>query len=164
VLVEYKQGHKKLFIRKLYCPKCKVWAYKTHKCPPSRLIALTVEMREIVDKLTELGIEVDGASCYVREHLVQGFCIQHILIAEVHLAAMYPEAILNEMPKGWSYYTHTVTTDHWPISTLVYSHSGCWLTYEAMKRQIKAVVTRFIKYLNAKDRDGLKAVILLIDC
>ena len=163
MLIDYKQGHKQLFTRILYCPKCRVLAYKTHKCSSGRLISITTEMRDIVDKITDLGIRVNGASCYVREHTIQGLCLEYLLIAEVHLEDRYPEAIMNDMPEGWAYHTQTVSADHWPISMLLYTTTGCWYTYEAMERQIKAVMTRFIAYLDTKDRYGLRAVLTLMD-
>jgi hypothetical protein len=125
---------------------------------------MTLEMRDIVDKLTELGIRVDGASCYVREHTVQELCLEYIFISEVHLVERYSESVLDAMPKGWTYYTQTVSSDHWPISTLAYTQKGYWFTYDAMDRQIETMVTGFIEYLDTKDRDGLRAVMLLQDC
>jgi hypothetical protein len=145
----------------LYCPKCRKWAYKNHKCSIFSLIPTTRDARPLVDKLFNLGFDLLSIACLT--HPVQGSLYEHTIIVDIEFKRQYISTILGDLPVGWKYYLETVTDDHWPISALAYGETYVWFGFETIEERIEQIVAGFVEYLDTRDKEALGAIMLLTD-
>jgi len=82
---------------------------------------------------------------------------------DVEFKRQYFSTVLGDLPTNWTFYTETVTDDHWPVMILGYSESYVWLGFETVEERVQQIVTEFIRYLNTRDRTGLAAIMMLSD-
>lgn len=143
----------------LYCPKCRKWAYKSHKCEIFNLIPATKEMRPVADRLYELGFKVMSTYCFT--HPVQDSLYEHRITAEVEFKTRYWESILGDLPTGWRYYTETSSLDHLQISLLAYSEVYVCLGFESVEERINQIITELVAYLDTRDKTAIEAIMLL---
>lgn len=73
------------------------------------------------------------------------------------------ETLLPELPKGWKWYTQTVTDDHLPLSVLGYSEQFVWLGFQSIEQRVQEITAEFLAYLDTLDKPVLAAVMLLMD-
>ncbi len=146
----------------LYCPKCRVYAYRNkHKCPINSLIPVKKECRGIADRLHNLSFELMSAGCFT--HPVADSLYEHRITIDIEFKRQYLISILGDLPAGWKWYTETVTPDHTPLSVIVYSEVYVWLGFETVNQRIKQIVTAFEEYLDRIYKTAFGAIMLLAD-
>lgn len=139
----------------LYCRNCKKWANKkSHKCNINSLISLTKNMLPIATILdSNLGLPVASAFCLTDKH--------NLVEAGVYFKYLYPEVILQDLPTGWAW-TDYITIEHNALcSCLVYEY--VYTGTMSLKEYTTSVINDLIIYLASKDKDGLRAIMLLSD-
>jgi|GEM_PF-3852244 len=142
----------------LYCLKCKKWAYRNHPCPINSLISVTKNMLPVALKVDSIGLQVASAFCSTDTHN------HHTLVeAGVYFKCLYPEMLLQDLPSGW-YWTDYITLEHKAICSCL-SYEAAYVDTGAMSlvQTIESVIDDLICYLDARDKDGLRAIMLLSD-
>ncbi|WP_411680980.1 hypothetical protein [Clostridium thailandense] len=145
----------------LYCLKCKKWAYKTHKCNINSLISITKNILPTVLKVDSLGLQVASAFCLAETHKTP---YKHTLIeAGVYFKCLYPEMLLQDLPSGW-YWTDYITLEHKAIcSSIVYNAEYVDTGAMSLDKTVEGVINDLLDYLDTKDKNGLRAIMLLSD-
>lgn len=143
----------------LYCPRCKVAAYRTHKCHPNALVPIKRELKAVVDELYVLSIDVMSASWF--SFSIKESYYEHRITAFVELAHAYQTTLLGDLPSGWIWYTETVTGDHLPLSCLGYNEVFAWIGEITVEERIGQIVSEMVAYLRTRDPVGIRAVLLL---
>jgi hypothetical protein len=80
--------------------------------------------------------------------------------AYVYFQGLYPELLFQELPTGW-YLMDYLTIDNQAIcSCLSYEDTEC-LDKESLEKVIASAINDLLGYLNARDKDGLRSIMLL---
>ena len=144
----------------LYCPKCKKWAYRNHKCSILSLIPITRGMRGVADKLYSLlGNELLSASCFV--YPVDGSIYEHTIIIDLEFRRQISTMLLGDFPTGWVWYTQTVTDDHLPLMVLGYSETYVWSGVFTIEDRVQQIIKEFEAHLDTRDIEAVRAIMLL---
>ena len=157
----------------LYCLNHKEFVDENHECESKYIIYATENMSNIADKLNELGFRLSSATCSVSERI--GYPGQWICI-NIAFDIMYNKVLLSELPKGWEWFHDlhkvVITKDRWGREQTENGDTYCSLSYtkrinykDIPKAEKKAIrmIKEFLSYLNTYDRDGLWAVMTLLD-
>lgn len=108
-----------------------------------------------------LGIELLSSACFV--YPVQNSIYEHTIIIDMELKRIYRKTLLPELPKGWKWYTQTVTDDHLSLFVLGYSEQFVWLGFQSIKQRVQEITAEFLAYLDNRNKTVLAAVMLLMD-
>lgn len=140
----------------LYCLKCGVWAYKTHKCNIMTLVPLTPECVGLANKMYALGLELLSAGCFVTQ--VVDSLYDHRITFDVELKHQIPPILA--LPPKWSYYTEIIGTD-FQISVIGYSELYTWDGVNSPSERCQQIADDFSVYLSTLDKIALEAVLTL---
>lgn len=139
-----------------YCPKCRVWAYKTHKCPESALVRTDTDFKGIVQRLYDLGIHAKSVTLGVSP-LFQRKDGKDKLIIHIDLRAERFVLALGELPSGWAYL--------WDSKRIIgYTETIPVLKWGAVKEYTTGIIKEFEEFLDTKDATAVKALLLLTSC
>ncbi len=148
----------KVFISESYCLNCKQWTgyIGSHKCPTKHTIWIDGALRGIVDRLYHPGIVPESASfdlnCFDRQSKM--YCIK----LNIHLKQHLNCAVLGDLPAGWNYYWDH---DEDKICMLGYMDYKCYVGVMKAKERVYTVANEFEKFLDKRDREAVKAMLLL---
>ena len=82
---------------------------------------------------------------------------------DIELKRQISTMLLGDLPKGWLWYTQTVTGDQLNLSVLGYSETFVWSGVLTVKKRIKQITEDFINYLDTRDPEAFKAILTLMD-
>lgn len=146
----------------LYCLRCKVYAYRNHKCNVLSLVPVTRKCRTLADKLFELSIEPFSVGHYTQ--LVVGSKDRYIINVCIELRHSYPINILSDLPIKWRIYTETGSDDRTKlvIPILAYYETYHYDGVKSVDNRVQEVIDEFVQYLNyTYNAEAIKAVITL---
>lgn len=141
----------------LYCMKCHKWATnKAHPCNTENLISATKNMLPVALKVDSLGLQVASAFCLTEKH-------NHRVSIEagVYFKCIYPDALLQDLPSSW-YWSDYITLERKVICSCLSYESEYIATGEvSIDEFVESVINDLLDYLDTKDSNGLRAIILL---
>lgn len=149
---------KDYFPMQLYCTRCKGQVDLGHDCT-GHVVWITEEVQPIVDMMSELGFKILKAECYTSPPPQPGKPAEYTIYIVIAYYEQYHILSTILMPPGWTYYTHTVTSDHTPVSVLIFTEQGHCPNIRTVKKRINAIVDKF---MTTVDKDGLSAVMTLM--
>ena len=142
----------------LYCLKCHTWTTDKalRPCNTKHLVSATENMLPILLKAHNLGLQVASAFCITETHsrstLVQ---------AELNFNCVYPEELLQDLPQEW-YWSDYITLENKRIcSSLVYDVEYNNTNTMSLDEFVQSAIRDLLLYLSTRDRDGLRAIMLL---
>ncbi|NLO09078.1 MAG: hypothetical protein GX129_04320 [Clostridiales bacterium] len=129
-------------------------------------------MSRIADKLYDLGFGLAAATYSVSE--IIGYTDQRIRL-DIEFKTKYNKSLLPELPNGWGWcdFQEPVrTVDRWGHyhtengsikSSLIYSKRINYKDIQKAQGKAIRVIEELLVYLNTFDRDGIMAVMTLLD-
>ena len=139
-----------------YCPKCRVWAYKNHKCPESALVDTYTELKFVVQRLYDLGIQAEWASWGV-SHKRRHADGNDRLIVDINLRAEENVIALGELPTGW--------VCLWDTKDIIgYTVIVTGLELKSVKECAVKIIKEFEEFLDSRDSEAVKALLVLTSC
>jgi hypothetical protein len=147
-----------------YCMDCKEWVYdrNTHKCPKKYWVVADKEMVGIADRLFAMGI-TPMVALWTAVELGELKDYEYLLSLRIDIGERISEAILGELPKGWQYFWETVTPDKSELHMLALSER--WFNFgfdgESVDDRIEELIREFEQYLDTRDSEAVKALLLL---
>lgn len=147
-----------------YCLDCKEWVLDrdTHKCPTKYWVVTDKEMVKIVDSLYSMGI-VPMVALWTAVELGEVEDYEYLVSLRIDISERISEAILGELPKGWRYYWETITPDRSELHMLAFTEH--WYNFgfdgESVDGRIEELIKEFEEYLDTRDADAVKALLLL---
>lgn len=140
----------------LYCLNCKEFIESTNKkckCKTSDLISVTKNMLPVALIADSLGLQVASAFCLKNKY--------NQVEAGVYFKCTYPDVLLQDLPSSW-YWTDYITIDNRAICSCL-SYEADYVDSERLEEFIDGVINDLIEYLNTRDKNGLKAVLTLLE-
>jgi hypothetical protein len=148
-----------------YCMRCKIWvgSEDTHKCPTEHLVVADKEMVGIVDRLYQMGI-TPMVAVWSANELGEVKDCEFLLTIKIDIGRNISEAVLGELPAGWQYHWHTVTPDRSELHLIAYVEHWDNLEFgESAETRIYEQIKQFEDYLDTRDSEAVKALLLLLE-
>lgn len=102
-----------------------------------------------------LGLQVASAFCLTDTH--------NLVEAGVYFKHIYPEVILQDLPNGW-YLTDYISIDGVAIcSCLSYEADYVDTGVMSLEEFIESAINSLLEYLSTRNKDGLRAVLTLLE-
>lgn len=154
-------------VLRLYCMDCREWVYDrdSHECPIGHWVVTDENMFGIADRLYAMGI-VPMTAVWTATELGEVKDYEYLLSVKVDISERISEAVLGELPIGWRYYWNTVSPDHSELHMLAYTER--WYNFgfegESVNGRIEEIIKEFEGYLETRDCEAVKALLLLTSC
>lgn len=148
-----------------YCMKCKIWvgSEDTHKCPTENLVVADKEMVGIVDRLYMMGI-TPMVAVWSTTELGEASDSKYLITIKIDIGQKISEAVLGELPAGWQYHWHTVTPDRSELHMIAYVEHWYNLGFgESVESRIGELIKGFEEFLDSRDCEAVKALLLLME-
>jgi len=151
---------------RLYCMECRqfVPVRDEHDCPSEYFAAVDREMVGIVDRLYRMGITPMIAVWSALE-VGEVKDYDYILTVKIDIERRISEELLGELPAGWRYYWHTAPPECFELHMIAYVEH--WYNYgfegESAENRIKELIKQFEDYLDTRDCEAVKALLLLME-
>jgi hypothetical protein len=153
-------------VSRLYCMECRefVPVRDEHECPSEYFAAVDREMAGIVDRLYRMGITpMIAVWSAIELGNVKDF--EYLLTVKVDIGRRICEAVLGELPAGWLYHWETVTPDRSELHMIAYVEH--WYNFgfdgESVENRINELIKQFENYLDTRDCEAVKALLLLLE-
>lgn len=153
-------------VSRLYCMECRefVPVRDEHECPSEYFAAVDREMAGIVDRLYRMGITpMIAVWSAIELGNVKDF--EYLLTVKVDIGRRIREAVLGELPAGWLYHWETVTPDRSELHMIAYVEH--WYNFgfdgESVENRINELIKQFENYLDTRDCEAVKALLLLLE-
>ena len=145
--------------QKDYCMICRKWVNEcvNHKCPIKHRALIDENMAGIVDRLYNLGI-VPMMAMFNLDSSGKSPQTHHVTI-HIALRKGFSCEILGHLPVGWEY--------HWNehrVHTLEFTDCQYYLDIESAEHRLSEIINEFEEFLNSKDAEGVKSLLLLTGC
>lgn len=146
----------------LYCMDCKEWVAdkETHKCTIEHWVVADRGMVGIADSLYAMGI-VPMTALWTTTEISTRKDYEYLLSLKIDIGRRINEAVLGELPKGWKYFFETVTPDRSELHMLAYTERWFNLGFETVAERIEEIIKEFERYLETRDCEAVKALLLL---
>ena len=151
---------------RLYCMECKkfVPVRDEHDCPSEYFAAVDKEMVGIVDRLYRMGITPMIAVWSAIDMGDVKDC-EYLLTVKVDIGRRICEAVLGELPAGWQYHWETVTADKSELHMIAYAER--WYNFgfedESVESRIDELIKGFEEFLDSRDCEAVRALLLLME-
>ncbi|WP_058486859.1 hypothetical protein [Defluviitalea phaphyphila] len=151
---------------RLYCMECRqfVPVRDVHDCPSEYFAAVDREMVGIVDRLYKMGITPMIAVWSAIDMGDIKDC-EYLLTVKVDIERRISEAVLGELPSGWKYHWETVTADMSELHMIAYVEH--WYNFgfdgESVENRIGELIKEFEAFLDTRDSEAVKALLLLME-
>lgn len=147
-----------------YCMRCKIWvgSEDTHECSTEHLVVADKEMVGIVDRLYQMGI-TPMVAVWSTTELGEAKDCQYLITIKIDIGRRISEAILGELPAGWQYHWNTVTPDRSELHMIAYAEKCYNLGFESLDEQVIELIKGFEAYLDTRDCEAVKALLLLME-
>jgi hypothetical protein len=151
---------------RLYCMECRefVPVRDDHDCPSEYFAAVDREMVGIVDRLYKMGITpMIAVWSAIDMGDVKDF--EYLLTVKVDIGRRICEAVLGELPAGWKYHWETVTADRSELHMIAYVEHwyNFGFTGESVESRIDELIKGFEEFLDTRDCEAVKALLLLME-
>jgi hypothetical protein len=162
----FKGGCKMETSSRLYCMECRefVPVRDDHDCPSEYFAAVDREMVGIVDRLYKMGITpMIAVWSAIDMGDVKDF--EYLLTVKVDIGRRICEAVLGELPAGWKYHWETVTADRSELHMIAYVEHwyNFGFTGESVESRIDELIKGFEEFLDTRDCEAVKALLLLME-
>lgn len=151
--------------RKLYCMRCRKFvpqrALDEHGCPFKYISAVDKEMTGIVDRLYKMGIPPVYAVWSATS--LKGEKGKYAISIRIDIGRRISEDILGKLPQGWGYIWETATSDRSPMHLIAYGENWCDSGSETLEERIKKLIKDLEEFLDTKDCEAIKAVLILME-
>lgn len=146
----------------MYCMNCHGWVddWDSHDCPSGYWVVTDKEMVGIATRLHNLGITPLSAVWTTTEIGVWDD-YEYLLSVKIDIGRRISEAVLGELPSGWKYHWETVTPDKSELHILAYTERWYNFGFKSVDRRIEELIKEFEEYLDTRDADAVKALLLL---
>ena len=146
----------------MYCLKCREWVddWAMHDCPSGYWIVVDEEMVGIAERLHSMGI-TPLTAIWTATELGAWNDYEYLLSVKIDIGRRINEAILGELPKNWKYHWSTVTPDRSELHMLAYTERWYNLGFESVNKRINSLIKEFESYLDTRDNEAVKALLLL---
>lgn len=124
-----------------------------HPCNAKHLISATDNMIPVLLQAHNLGLQVASAFSITESHDLVG--------AYVYFRCLYPDVLLQELPSGW-YLTDYITIDNQAICSCL-SYETDYIDKKSLDKVIASAINSMLRYLETRDKDGLRSILLLSD-
>jgi hypothetical protein len=151
---------------RLYCMECRqfVPVRDVHDCPSEYFAAVDREMVGIVDRLYKMGITPMIAVWSAIDIGDVKDC-EYLLTVKVDIGRRICEAVLGELPAGWQYHWETVTPDKSELHMIAYVEH--WYNFgfegESVESRIDELIKGFEEFLDTRDCEAVRALLLLME-
>ena len=153
-------------VSRLYCMECRefVPVRDVHDCPSEYFAAVDREMVGIVDRLYKMGITpMIAVWSAIDMGDVKDF--EYLLTVKVDIGRRICEAVLGELPAGWQYHWETVTPDKSELHMIAYVEH--WYNFgfegEIAENRVIELIKQFEEFLDSRDCEAVKALLLLME-
>jgi len=153
-------------VSRLYCMECRefVPVRDEHDCPSEYFAAVDREMVGIVDRLYRMGITpMIAVWSAIELGNVKDF--EYLLTVKVDIGRRICEAVLGELPAGWQYHWETVTPDKTELHMIACVER--WYNFgfedESVESRIGELIKGFEEFLDSRDCEAVKALLLLME-
>lgn len=146
----------------MYCLKCRDWIddWGEHGCPSGYWVVTDKEMVGIAERLYSMGI-TPMTAIWTATELSTRKDYEYLLALKIDIGRRINEAILGELPKNWQYFWQTVTPDRSELHMLAYTERWYNFGFESVNERIEEIIKEFEEYLETRDADAVKALLLL---
>ena len=151
---------------RLYCMECRqfVPVRDEHDCPSEYFAAVDKEMVGIVDRLYKMGITpMIAVWSAIDMGDVKDF--EYLLTVKVDIGRRICEAVLGELPAGWLYHWETVTPDRSELHMIACVER--WYDFgfegESVESRIDELIKGFEEFLDSRDCEAVRALLLLME-
>lgn len=151
---------------RLYCMECRqfVPVRDAHDCPSEYFAAVDREMVGIVDRLYKMGITpMIAVWSAIDMSDVKDF--EYLLTVKVDIGRRICEAVLGELPAGWKYHWETVTADRSELHMIACVEH--WYNFgfegESVGSRVNELIKGFEEFLDTRDCEAVKALLLLME-
>jgi len=135
-----------------------------HDCPSEYFAAVDKEMVGIVDRLYKMGITPMIAVWSAIDMGDVEDC-EFLLTIKIDIGRNISEAVLGELPAGWKYYWETVTPDKTELHMIACVEH--WYDFgfegESVGSRIDELIKGFEEFLDSRDCEAVKALLLLME-
>ncbi len=147
-----------------YCMRCKIWVGSddTHKCPTEHLVVADKEMVGIVDRLYQMGI-TPMVVVWSTTELGETNDYEYLITLKIDIGRKISEAILGDLPSDWQYNWNTVTPDRLELHMIAYVERWHNLGFESLDERINELIKGFEAFLDTRDSEAVKALLLLME-
>jgi len=151
---------------RLYCMECRqfVPVRDVHECPSEYFAAVDREMVGIVDRLYRMGITPMIAVWSAIDMGDVKDC-EYLLTVKVDIGRRICEAVLGELPAGWKYHWETVTADRSELHMIACVER--WYNFgfedESVESRIGELIKGFEEFLDSRDCEAVRALLLLME-
>jgi hypothetical protein len=147
-----------------YCMRCKIWVGSddTHKCPTEHLVVADKEMVGIVDRLYQMGI-TPMVVVWSTTELGETNDYEYLITLKIDIGRKISEAILGDLPSDWQYHWNTVTPDRLELHMIAYVERWHNLGFESLDERINELIKGFEAFLDTRDSEAVKALLLLME-
>jgi hypothetical protein len=153
-------------VSRLYCMECRqfVPVRDAHDCPSEYFAAVDREMVGIVDRLYKMGITPMIAVWSAIDMGDVKDC-EYLLTIKVDIGRRICEAVLGELPAGWKYHWETVTPDKTELHMIACIER--WYDFgfegESAENRVNELIKQFENYLDTRDCEAVRALLLLME-
>lgn len=149
-------------VLRLYCMDCRQWVIDkdSHECPINHWVVADELMIGIADKLFAMGI-VPMTAIWTATELGEVKDYEYLLSVKVDISERISEAILGELPIGWRYYWNTVSPDRSELHMLAYTERWYNFGFDSVVDRVEELIKEFESYLDTRDSEAVKALLLL---
>lgn len=146
----------------MYCLNCRNWVddWGSHDCPSGYWVVTDKEMVGIATRLHSLGITPLSA-VWTTTEMGTWDDYEYLITLKIDIGKRINEAVLGQLPEGWAYYWQTVTPDKSELHMLAYTERWFNLGFETLHERLVTIIKEFDTYLDSRDVDAVKALILL---
>jgi len=153
-------------VSRLYCMECKkfVPVRDEHDCPSEYFAAVDREMVGIVDRLYKMDI-TPMIAVWSAIDMGDVMDFEYLLTVKVDIGRRICEAVLGELPAGWKYHWETVTPDKTELHMIACVEH--WYNFgfegESAENRVNELIKQFENYLDTRDSEAVKALLLLLE-
>ncbi len=146
----------------MYCMECKDWIddWGEHRCPSGFWVVTDKEMVGIASKLYAMGV-TPLSTIWTATEMSARDDYEYLLSVKIDIGRRINEAILGELPNGWKYFFETVTPDRSELHMLAYTERWYNFGFESADERIEEIIKEFERYLETRDCEAVKALLLL---
>ena len=152
----------------LYCVQCKDWIegdWSTHKCPSEYWVVADIEMVGILSKLYSMGI-TPLTAIWTATELGEVEDYEYQLTIKIDVGTRISEAVLGDLPSDWHYFWSTAPPIQLELHMIAYVEQ--WYNFgfkgESAVERIAKQIKEFEAFLDTKDSEAVKSLLLLTSC
>ncbi|MGI6227913.1 MAG: hypothetical protein ACOYJ1_16875 [Peptococcales bacterium] len=150
----------------MFCVQCKDWIagdWSEHSCPSEYWVVADKEMVGIVSKLNAMGITTLTA-IWTTTELSDWVDYEYQITIKIDVGKRISEAVLGNLPTGWHYFWETAPPIKVGMHMIAFVERWYNLGFESIGERIASEIKRFEEFLDEKDAEAVKALLLLTSC